>query len=104
MTKLADEKPLPLTAVWRNGGCSASYDSFVVGSSAVLRLNFCAKNPPLRQAANRCSSVLLERINLKPLLFRLLKIFAEILYADIFRTLRSELHNDEFCQTLRTEI
>jgi len=32
-----------LTAVWRNGGCSASYDSFVVGSSAVLRLNFCAK-------------------------------------------------------------
>ena len=43
-----------LTAVWRNGGCSASYDSFVVGSSAVLRLNFCAKNPPLRQAAKRC--------------------------------------------------
>jgi hypothetical protein len=25
------------TAVWRNGGCSASYDSFVVGSRAVLR-------------------------------------------------------------------
>ena len=44
----------PVTAVWRNGGCSASYDSFVVGSSAVLRLNFCAKNPPLRQAAKRC--------------------------------------------------
>jgi len=42
-----------LTAVWRNGGFSASYDSFVVGSSAVLRLNFCAKNPPLRQAAER---------------------------------------------------
>jgi hypothetical protein len=43
----------PLTAVWRNGGLSASYDSFVVGSIAVLRLNFCAKNPPLRQAENR---------------------------------------------------
>jgi hypothetical protein len=43
----------PITAVWRNGGCSTSYDSFVVSSSAVLRLNFCAKNPPLRQAANR---------------------------------------------------
>jgi hypothetical protein len=42
-----------VTAVWRNGGFSASYDSFVVGSSAVLRLNFCAKNPPLRQAAER---------------------------------------------------
>jgi hypothetical protein len=41
------------TAVWRNGGCSASYDSFVVGSSTVLRLHFCAKNPPLRQAAKR---------------------------------------------------
>jgi hypothetical protein len=46
----------PVTAVWRNGGCSASYDSFVVGSSAVLRLNFCAKNPPLRQAAKRYRS------------------------------------------------
>ena len=43
----------PITAVWRNGGFSASYNSFVVGSSAVLRLNFCAKIPPLRQAANR---------------------------------------------------
>jgi hypothetical protein len=43
----------PVTAVWRNGGCSASYDSFVVGSSAVLRMNICAKNPPLRQAAKR---------------------------------------------------
>jgi hypothetical protein len=41
------------TAVWRNGDFSASYDSFVVGSSAALRLNFCAKNPPLRQAAKR---------------------------------------------------
>jgi hypothetical protein len=46
------EHQLP-TAVWRNGGFSASYDSFVVGSSSVLRLNFCAENPPLRQAAKR---------------------------------------------------
>ena len=46
------EHQLP-TAVWRNGGCSALYDSFVVGSSAVLRLNFCAKNPPLRKARKR---------------------------------------------------
>jgi len=38
------------TAVLRNGGCSALYDSFVVGSSAVLRLNICAKIPPLRKA------------------------------------------------------
>jgi len=46
------EHQLP-TAVWRNGGFSASYDSFVVDSRVVLRLNFCAKKPPLRQAANR---------------------------------------------------
>jgi hypothetical protein len=38
-----DEKAQPITAVWRNGGFGASYDSFVVGSSAVLRLIFCAK-------------------------------------------------------------
>jgi len=56
MTKCNDtgQERQHLTAVWRNGGFSASYDSFVVGSSAVLRLNFCAKNPPLRQAAKRC--------------------------------------------------
>lgn len=46
----------PVTAVWRNGGFRASYESFVVGSSSVLQLNFCAKNPPLRQAANRYSA------------------------------------------------
>ncbi len=28
-----------LTAVLSNGGCSTSFDSFVVGLSAVLRLN-----------------------------------------------------------------
>ncbi len=51
--KTTTEKGQPLTAVWRNGGLSASYDSFVVGSSSVLLLNFCAKNPPLRQAPKR---------------------------------------------------
>jgi len=50
------QKPLAITAVWRNGGFSASFDSCVVASSAGLRLNFCAKNPPLRQAAKRCAS------------------------------------------------
>lgn len=43
----------PITAVWCNGGYSASYKSFVVGSSAVLQLNICTKNPPLHQAADR---------------------------------------------------
>jgi len=56
-TQLTRKEHQHLTAVWRNGGCSASYDSFVAGSSTVLRLNFCAKNPPLRQAANRWASV-----------------------------------------------
>ena len=54
-TVTTEKKGERLTAVWRNGGCSASYDNFVQGSSAVLRLNFCAKNPPLRQAAKRCA-------------------------------------------------
>ena len=53
MNMLITGKRQLVTAVWRNGGFSAPYDSFVVGSSAVLRLNFCARNPPLRQAANR---------------------------------------------------
>jgi len=42
-----------LTAVWRNGGFSASYDSFVVNQTFVLRINICGENPPLRQAAKR---------------------------------------------------
>jgi hypothetical protein len=45
------------TAVWRNGGFSPSYDSFVVGSSEVLRLNFCAKNPPLNKAAKSFGNI-----------------------------------------------
>ena len=40
----------PITAVWRNGGFSASYDSFVVKQTVVLRINICGVNPPLRQA------------------------------------------------------
>ena len=43
----------PITAVWRNGGFSASYDSFVVGSSVVLRLKFSGENRHLRKAAKR---------------------------------------------------
>ncbi len=61
-----------LTAVWRNGGCSASYDSFVVGSSAVLRLNFCAKIPPLRQAAKRYAQYFKDSKDILSLKFRLL--------------------------------
>lgn len=34
-------------------GLTCFYDTFVVKQSAVLRLNFCAKNPPLRQAEKR---------------------------------------------------
>ena len=50
---MTSKKPEPLTAVLRNGGFSASYDNFVLSSSSVLRLNFCAKFPPLRKAAKR---------------------------------------------------
>ena len=41
------------TAVLQKWRYSASHDSFAVGSSAALRLNVCAKNPPLRQAWER---------------------------------------------------
>jgi hypothetical protein len=37
-------------AKWR---VTCFYDSFLLNQSAVFLLNFCAKNPPLRQAANR---------------------------------------------------
>lgn len=55
------KEQLVLTAVWRDGGCSDSYDSFVVGSIAVLRLKFCAKNPQLRQAAKRLNDEILPK-------------------------------------------
>ncbi len=47
-----------LTAVWRNGGFSASYDSFVVKQTLVLRINICGVDPPLRQAAKRYAQCL----------------------------------------------
>jgi len=47
------EERQPITAVWRNGGFSASYDSFVVAQTVVLRINICRENPPLRQARKR---------------------------------------------------
>ena len=56
MNLLITGKRQLVTAVWRNGGFSAPYNSFLVGSSAFLRLIFCAKNPPLRQAAKRSAS------------------------------------------------
>lgn len=42
-----------LTAAWRNGGCSVSYDSFVGKQTVVLRANICGENLPLRKAAKR---------------------------------------------------
>ena len=38
-------------AIWR---LKCYYETFVQGSTAVILLNFCAKNPPHRQAENRC--------------------------------------------------
>jgi hypothetical protein len=51
MNTSTDKNNEGITAVWRNGGFSASYDSFVVGSSAVLRLTFVLKSAttPSRQ-------------------------------------------------------
>ena len=41
-------------AIWR---LKYFYETFVQGSTAVILLNFCAKNPPHRQAENRYRSV-----------------------------------------------
>ena len=38
-------------AIWR---VSCFYETFVQGLTAVILLNFCAKNPPHRQAEKRC--------------------------------------------------
>jgi hypothetical protein len=45
MNYFTDERKeeLPTTAVLRNGEFSASYESLVVGSRSVLRMNICAK-------------------------------------------------------------
>lgn len=37
-------------ALW---GLTCFYDTFVQGSTIVLRMNICAKNPPQRKAENR---------------------------------------------------
>jgi hypothetical protein len=50
----ADEKNTePLTAPTKNWRFSASYDSFVVQQTFVLRMNICGKNRQLLVAANR---------------------------------------------------
>jgi hypothetical protein len=50
----AEEKEgLPLTAPTRNWRLSASYDSFVVNQTFVLRMNICGKNRQLLEAAKR---------------------------------------------------
>ena len=48
-----EKKADRITAVWRNGGFSDSYDSFVVAESSVLRTNICAEKPAHRQSAKR---------------------------------------------------
>lgn len=60
---MTSKKPEPLTSVLHNGGFSSSYDSLVQGSSTVLRLNFCAINPPLRKAGNRYGPFLNDNAN-----------------------------------------
>jgi hypothetical protein len=39
-----------IAAIWR---LKCFYETFVQGSTAVILLNFCAKNPPHRQAEKR---------------------------------------------------
>lgn len=41
-------------AIWR---MKCFYETFVQGSTTVILLNFCAKNPPHRQAENRYAAI-----------------------------------------------
>ena len=43
----------PITAPTKNWRFSASYDSFMVNQTLVLRMNICGKNRQLLVAANR---------------------------------------------------
>jgi len=47
----------PITAPTKNWRFSASYDSFVVQQTFVLRMNICGKNRQLLVAANRYKQV-----------------------------------------------
>ncbi len=47
----------PITAPTRNWRFSASYDSFVVAQTFILRMNICGKNRQLLVAANRYSQL-----------------------------------------------
>jgi hypothetical protein len=49
---LKQNKKLPLTAVWRNGVFSASYDSFEGKQTLVLRINICGENATFAKPEN----------------------------------------------------
>ena len=53
MTKLADDTTTATNSGLAKGGLTCFVETFVQGSTYVLRMNFCAKNPALRQAAKR---------------------------------------------------
>jgi hypothetical protein len=63
---LVDKENQPITAPTKNWRLSASYDSFVVNQTFVLRMNICGKNRQLLVAAKRCVLYCLtERSNKK---------------------------------------
>jgi hypothetical protein len=41
-------------SVFAKGGLTCFVETFEQGSAFVIRMNFCTKNPTLRQTANRC--------------------------------------------------
>jgi hypothetical protein len=65
MLTIANSKPLSnrrfsSTAPTRNWRFSASYDSFVVNQTFVLRMNICGKNRQLLVAAKRYAQYLFD--------------------------------------------
>ena len=122
------EEHQPLTSVCRNGGLTCFNDSLVLNRSAVLRLNFCAKNPPLRQAEKRWQQAFqrdsamnkvlililftwttttgqgLRKISIDELVndFKILKTTIQEIHPDLYRYTSKAVLDGEFDSLLRT--
>ena len=77
-------------AIWR---MKCFYETFVQGSTAVILLNFSAKNPPHRQAENRCVQ-------------HIFRTYAESFSPIFFRKKFIEIVTEKFCVIVenRTEL
>jgi hypothetical protein len=60
VTLLRTDNMPTANSTFAKGGILCIADTFVVAESFVLAINFCAKNPPLRQAQKRYAASLAD--------------------------------------------